>query len=404
MGKIIMMQNHRHTELHTPCFIFDEEEFKRGIAGFRDALKSRFDRVDIGYSVKTNSLPYTVREAGKLGCMAEVVSHDEYELARLCGFNRDAIIYNGPMKSKESCLDALDGGAILNMETKRELEWLRELPADRKFKIGLRLNINISHVSPEDADGEDDNSRFGFSEESGEFADALACIRDFPNLMLAGLHIHRTAHSRSPGFYERSVAYAAGVIRKYGLKLDYLDIGGGYFGIFPGKSTFADYADAIYRPLAQAGLAGLRVIVEPGNALTAAPFKFLTEVIDVKRVDAKTRFVTTDGSRNDIDPFFKKTDYLKEIFPLDADRPREQLQVIGGCTCLEYDRLFTLIDKPRLEVGDRILYNNVGAYTMTLSPQFIRLWPRVYAMDSEGRCREVRRPSCASDVMGSCLC
>ena len=195
------------------------------------------------------------------------------------------------------------------------------------------------------------------------------------------------------------MAYAASVIKKYNLQLDYLDVGGGYFGIFPNKPTFADYADAFYCPLHEAGLDGLKIIVEPGNALTASSFSFLSEVIDVKRVDSKTRFITTDGSRNDIDPFFKKTDYLKEILLSDNDRPLESLQIITGCTCLEYDRLFTLSDSPRLEVGDRILYNNVGAYTMTLSPQFIRLWPRVYAIGSDGQYKLVRRESHADDMV-----
>ena len=109
--------------------------------------------------------------------------------------------------------------------------------------------------------------------------------------------------------------------------------------------------------------------------------------------------MTTDGSRNDIDPFFNKKDYLKEILRRDADRPIEPNQTVTGCTCLEYDRLFTLTDAPRLDVGDRILYNNVGAYTMTLSPQFIRLWPRVYAINENGECRLARRESRADDIM-----
>lgn len=385
--------------LTTPCFIFDEVEFHRGIEGFREALERKFAKCSIGYSVKTNSLPYALKQAHRYGCKAEVVSHDEYRLARLCGYEPCDIIYNGPMKSYETFIEAVNGGAIVNIETKRELHWLAQLSKDRIYNIGLRLNINISHVSPEDADGDDDNSRFGFSDESGEFADAIEHIHSFPNIRLAGLHIHRTAHSRSPRFYERSVAYAASVIKKYDLRLDYLDVGGGYFGIFPNKPTFADYAESFHRPLHEAGLDGLRIIVEAGNALTASSFCFLSEVIDVKRVDSKTRFVTTDGSRNDIDPFFKKTDYLKEILLSDNDRPLEPLQIITGCTCLEYDRLFTLMDSPRLEVGDRILYNNVGAYTMTLSPQFIRLWPRVYAIDSERKYKLVRRESHADDIV-----
>lgn len=385
----------------TPSFIFDEAEFSRGVKELRIALEERFERVDIGYSVKTNSLPFAMRTAGKLGCMAEVVSHDEYQLASLCGFAPDRIIYNGPMKSKKTFLEAVKGGCLVNIETKRELEWLKELPADGKFNIGIRLNINISHVSPEDADGEDDNSRFGFSDESEEFEEALRYIASLPNVILTGLHIHRTTHSRSPRFYERSVEYTGSVIKKYGLSLDYLDVGGGFFGIFPGKPSFAAYAVAIHSAMTRNGLEKLKVIVEPGNALTASSFSFLSEVIDVKRVDRLTRFVTTDGSRNDIDPFFRKSDYIKEILLKNIDRPIEPLQIVAGCTCLEYDRMFSLIDKPRLEVGDRILYHNVGAYTMTLSPQFIRLWPRVYAIGRNGEMKEVRRPVSASDITSS---
>lgn len=390
------------SDFHTPCFVFDETEFRRGIEGFGGALAERFCDIALGYSVKTNSLPYALTQARSLGCMAEVVSHDEYRLAQLCGFSAKRIIYNGPMKSKETFMEAVADGAIVNLEAKRELQWLAEIPEGKAHNVGLRLNINISHVSPEDANGDDDNSRFGFSDESGEFAEAVGYIASSPALRLAGLHIHRTAHSRSPRFYERSVDYAASVIKKYDLQLDYLDVGGGYFGIFPDKPTFADYAEAIYRPLKKAGLERLRIIVEPGNALTASCVKFLAEVIDVKRVDSKTRFVTINGSRNDVDPFFHKSDYLKEIIRRD-DVPREiePMQIVSGCTCLEYDRLFTLTDAQRLEPGDRIIFNNVGAYTMTLSPQFIRLWPRVYAFDAEGYARLVRRESRAEDIMNT---
>ena len=64
-----------------------------------------------------------------------MVSHDEYELAVFCGFRPDQIIYNGPMKSKETFLDAVRNGAIVNIETKRELHWLEELePVEYKHQ------------------------------------------------------------------------------------------------------------------------------------------------------------------------------------------------------------------------------------------------------------------------------
>lgn len=363
--------------LNTPCFIIDQAELERSIKGFKGALQNCFNASTIGYSVKTNSLPHCLAIAKKLGCFAEVVSADEYELALLCKFSKNQIIYNGPMKSRETFIDAIVNGAIVNIETHRELEWLKELPKSRNYNVGLRLNVNISKVSPEDADSNNDNSRFGFSDETNELQCALSFIQQLQNVSLSGLHIHRTAHSRSVRFYQNSIRYACEKIIKYGLNLQYLDVGGGYYGIFPNKPTFQEYADAFKQVLDTYHLDNISVIVEPGNALVASCFSFLSEVIDVKQVENDCWFLTTDGSRNDVDPFFRKNSYMTKMLTKDTTEIVKK-QIVSGCTCLEYDRLFTIEQKPLLQVGDRILYNNVGAYTMCLTPMFIRYIPKVY--------------------------
>ena len=386
-----------YKRLETPCYILDVEELANSINGFYHALKANFHDAIIGYSVKTNSIPYCLCKAKDLGVYAEVVSYDEYELAQLCGFTPDRIIYNGPMKSKETFLKCILGGGKINIETKRELQWLKELDTSKTYKVGLRLNINISHISEEDADGDNDNSRFGFSDDTDEFVDAIEYINNLPHVTLAGLHIHRTAHSRSIRFYERSIAFACKIIKKYQLHLDYLDVGGGYFGIFPNKPTYKEYSDAFYDVLKANGLEDLCLIVEPGNALVASCFTFMSEVIDTKQVEKDTWFITTDGSRNDIDPFFKKTSYLdEEIYQQDNSTVKQQ--IVSGCTCLEYDRLFTLENKPLLSVGDRILYHNVGAYTMCLSPLFIRYIPNIYAWEN-GEYKMVREKWTAQEYI-----
>ena len=106
--------------LDTPCFILDEKELVRNISEFRTALASKFRNPVIGYSVKTNSLPIVLRLAKEQGCFAEVVSFHEYELALRVGFDKRHIIYNGPMKSKETLLQAIKDGAMVNVECWRE--------------------------------------------------------------------------------------------------------------------------------------------------------------------------------------------------------------------------------------------------------------------------------------------
>lgn len=371
----------KNTDLETPCFILDKDELELSINGFKNALDKNFKKSIIGYSVKTNSLPYCLCLARDIGCYAEVVSHDEYELALLCGYTKDHIIYNGPMKSKETFLDAIINGAVVNIETKREIEWLEELPKNNIFNVGIRLNVNISKVSPEDAKTNDDYSRFGFSFESGELTDAINQINLLENVKLCGLHVHRTSKTRSASFYKKLLEYTYNIVEEINLKLDYIDIGGGYFGIFSNAPTYNDYSNAFHDVMSKHGSNDITIIVEPGNGLVASAFSYVTSVIDTKIVDGRL-IVATDGSRNDIDPLFSKSNYLKEFIYKTNKTNLISTQIITGATCLEFDKIFTIENSAELQRGDLIKYNNVGAYTMCLTPLFINYYPRVYICEN----------------------
>lgn len=377
--------------LQTPCFILDETKLKEGIKGFKSALDTYFSSTIIGYSVKTNPLPYCLKLARQYGCFAEVVSYHEYNLALKCGFEKDHIIYNGPMKSKETFLDAIVNGAIVNVEAFRELEWLSDLPSDKVYPIGIRLNIDISQISPEDENHENDNSRFGFSAESRDFEKAISIISQIKQVRLAGIHTHRTSKTRSLDFYKNAIIYTQQVIEKYKLNLDYWDLGGGYYGIMPNKPTYLQYAQAFADALKEDNKA-LTIIVEPGNALTALAFDYVSTVIDTKYHNHQY-FITTDGSRIDVDPLFHKSDYFKS-FEYEAGNETlvvDEKQLVCGCTCLENDRLFEMGGGQRLlQSGDRIWYSRVGAYTLCLTPLFIRYFPCVYLRDLNGNLSLIR--------------
>ena len=191
--------------------------------------------------------------------------------------------------------------------------------------------------------------------------------------------------TRSLNVYRNICKYAIRIINSLGLELDYIDVGGGYFGDKPNAPTYKEYVDTIYSSLLEEGIdvSKMKVIVEPGNAIVASPFSFLSEIIDTKKI-GDSQIIVTDGSRNDVDPFFLKKDYFKSFIRKQEEKVFIDSQMVVGCSCLEYDKLFTLQNQPLLNVGDRILYQNVGAYTMTLSPLFIRFFPRVYLKTLNG--------------------
>lgn len=370
--------------ISTPCFILDKQDLVQNICNFQSALGVFFTNSFVGYSVKTNSLPYVLNLAKENNCYAEVVSYHEYQLALKVGFKKKQIIYNGPMKSKETFLDAIQHHAIVNIETWREIEWLDELPKKKDFEIGIRININTSIISPEDEDHPNDESRFGFAFESGDFDRAVKLIAEKKNIRIVGIHSHHEPKTRSVRFYQKVISYVQDIILQYDLPLKYWDLGGGFFGSMPNKPTYNEYSETFFNTFLPK-LRNLTIIVEPGNAIVASGFDYVMEVIDVKQHDGKI-YVCTDGTRNDVDPFFHKSDYFKEIVYYNKQNEQALFpQIVSGMTCLEYDRLFTLpIGERKLNAGDRIIFHRVGAYTMSLTPLFIHYFPTVYLRHTNG--------------------
>ena len=62
------------TVLKTPCFIVNENELKNNIDKMHKALQDTWGNYIIGYSYKTNSLPWIINFLKENGVYAEVVS------------------------------------------------------------------------------------------------------------------------------------------------------------------------------------------------------------------------------------------------------------------------------------------------------------------------------------------
>ena len=103
-------------------------------------------------------------------------------------------------------------------------------------------------------------------------------------------------------------------------------------------------------------------------------------MIDVKDT-SKSRIVTIDGSRTNVDPLMIKT---KAFYDLNTQSDKlKDKQTIVGFTCMETDRIMVLRNEREMQVGDQIIFKKVGAYTMSLNPLFIQYFPRVYVFDGD---------------------
>ena len=214
--------------MDTPFYIINKEELDENFSALEEALKRYWGNYIIGYSYKTNSLPWIIKEYYKKGCYAEVVSEDEYELAKIIGVDKKKIIYNGPIKSKKTFLEALKNGDVVNIDSYREISWLDDL-VPGCYNIGVRVNFDIESMCIGQSQCPDEGGRFGFCYENGELEKAINLIIK-KGFEIKCLHMHVSSKTRSLDIYDSTSKMVCLLKQKYNLNLSYIDIGGGFFG------------------------------------------------------------------------------------------------------------------------------------------------------------------------------
>ena len=380
-----------------PFYRIKEKDLLYDISLLRDSLTKHWGNFVMGYSVKTNSLPWLLSYLKGQGFYAEVVSATEYDLAARLGFPANRIIYNGPIKDKEVFQTVLLAGGYVNLDSSDELLFMEELSLaypDRQFSVGIRVNCDIASLCPSEQLVEEEGGRFGYCYENGILKSAIERINALPNAMVSGLHLHSSTQSRTVEVYGALAKMAVKIAKEYQLTLDYVDMGGGYFGGRDDKPDYRDYFKEICKELKEYFNPEHTILIaEPGVSLISRATTFETSVIDVKDIRER-KFVVTDGSRVNLNPLVTRHVYPHHMeYCSDTSlRPTENCQWVCGATCMEYDRLFEIKDDIALIPGDKIIYDTAGGYTMCLNPLFINYFPAVYIEHENGTVFTAREP------------
>lgn len=380
-----------------PFYRIRENELLYDIGLLRDSLIENWGNFVMGYSFKTNSLPWLLSYLKGQGFYAEVVSAEEYGLAHRLGYPGKNIIYNGPVKDKKIFEAVLLSGGYVNLDSTYELTWMEELSAlypSMEFSVGLRVNCDLAALCPEEQLVEAEGGRFGYCYENGVLETAIRRLTLLPNVKVAGLHLHSSTQSRTVQVYGALAAMAVQIAREYNLSLTYVDMGGGYFGGRSDKPDYRDYFAEICRVLGTYfDRTKTTLIAEPGVSLISRATTFETRVLDIKEIRGR-RFVVTDGSRVNLNPLVTRHVYPHHIEYCGdiTQRERVKSQWVCGATCMEYDRLFELTEDTALVPGDKIIYDTAGGYTMCLNPLFIHYFPAVVIEKADGSFFTAREP------------
>ncbi|HUV40494.1 MAG TPA: hypothetical protein VMW23_01740 [Sedimentisphaerales bacterium] len=377
-----------------PFYLFDRQAFLRNYDQITSAFKSRYEKFILAYSYKTNYIPYLCNIIREKGSFAEVVSRLEYDLALSIGQHPSKIIFNGPVKHYKDIELALSNDSIVNLDSWYEVTHVTryaETYPGKQVKIGIRINIGLS-----DAAGQSHIQqslkvgRFGFAPDAENITKLLSGLTANKNVTITSLHGHTSTTDRSIWCYEVITRTLCDIASAYLPEtIEHINIGGGIYGYMPpemsgaGIPSFDDYAAAVTDILKSYQWAQGKnpyLVLEPGVSMTANTLSFVTKVIGLKQIQNKL-FVTVDGSAFNTKPTFHKFNHPFEII---KSRPTQQTATynVVGSTCMEKDYLLTEVTGAEVQEGDYIKINNVGAYTLVLTPPFINSAPAIVVEDA----------------------
>ena len=167
----------------SPCFVISEQTIRNTYKDAYRAFSTRYPKVQFAWSYKTNYLDAVCQVFHNEGSWAEVVSIFEYEKALANGVPGNRILFNGPEKSADDLIKAVQNGSYIHIEHFDELYTLIGITqnADKTAKVAIRINMDTGVYPKWD--------RFGFNLENGEAWNAITRIMMQDKMELVGLHI-----------------------------------------------------------------------------------------------------------------------------------------------------------------------------------------------------------------------
>ncbi len=372
-----------NNELKTPYYCFDANILHRHIAEMK-AIREKYSSDDLRfcYAIKANSflIPYIDKDVDYF----EVCSWGELKICRQYDVNPDKIILSGVNKEPGMIADALEYG--VRFFTAESVNQYNEI-----VKQVEETNTNIQ-LLPRLFNG----AQFGMDKSCIEEIISDSSIR--AGVKIIGIHYFTGTQKKKFSKIESELKlleeFFAELKSKYGFEPELLEYGPG-LGVPYFIGDDFDNCYSVYEEMVSyiaSAKYSYRVNLEMGRFFAASCGEYITSVADVKGTpDAP--ILILDGGRNHIS-YYGQNMVMKTPL-IESERKGENDEVpcdLYGSLCSFNDMIARAVMIPSPKIGDRLVFKNIGAYSVTEGIYLFlsRDLPAVYAKEEDGQCKMLR--------------
>ena len=352
----------------TPLYCYSYKQLKDNINNFKKSFKS-FSPL-ICFAIKSNTNVDLIREIGKFGLGADVVSIGELMAALKAGIDPKKIVFSGVGKTAVEINYAIDSKILLiNAESKSEIIEIEKIAKSKKrcVNIGIRLNPNTDAKTLSQISTGKKENKFGVDEKT--FFELINYVKESKNINLKCLSVHIGSQILDYKPYKKMLKVLDKVIKRSAYKFEFIDLGGGMGISYENnnkKLNYSKYNMAIKKFLKNNKS---KIIFEPGRSIVANTGSLISKVIYIKENDKKD-FIILDAAMNDLmRPALYGANH-RTLPLLKTNKISKKPYEFVGPICESTDKFTTLKKFQKLKEKDLIVMCDVGAYGMSLSSNY----------------------------------
>lgn len=352
----------------SPLLLLSKNQVKENYG----VLKKHLPLVDLYYAVKSNPNVDVLKAVKEVDGFFDLASIGEIKVLKKLNIPASKCIYTHPIKKKDDIECALDYGVKLFV-----IDNEYEIAKVKKFRKDLDILVRIAISNPDCP--VDLSLKFGV-----EPKDALSLIRsaDDEGISVKGISFHVGSQNINAYKYVEALEYCKDIFKRAaveGIHFDTLDIGGGFPVSYTKSVMPVDYSCAIINSYLEKNFRGCRFIAEPGRFISATSMTLVASVVGKADRKGVYWYYIDDGLYSTFSgKVFETADY--KILCEKSGEPKPC--VIAGPTCDSFDIVYRNTLLPELDVGDILMFPNMGAYASANATSFNCIQPtRIVTVD-----------------------
>lgn len=361
------------TEYGSPTYVFDIDKLNQRVGEIKKIVGNK---ICLCYAIKAN--PFLTLEMSENVQRLEVCSPGELSICKRLKIPMDRVVFSGVNKTKDDVLEAVKNGVgIYTVESIKHLEIINEaaLQENKILPVLLRLTSG---------------NQFGMDEMAIE--GIIQEKNSYRGVSVKGIHFFSGTQKKKSEEIKKELAYLDSfcdrVKIKHSFTIEKLEYGPGLKVPYFEQDNFFDTLLPLKEILQDLEYISTKydLTIEMGRFFVAECGFYLSKIADIKENDGTT-YCIIDGGINHISYYGQtlgmKLPKIKQLKKTDSTAPRDF--TICGSLCTTADVIVRKYPFTSLEIGDTIVFCNMGAYSITEGIYLLlsRKMPRVVLYQSK---------------------